>query len=627
MDRNNLIGILLIIALLIGYSMYMGTNNEGQENLRSDFEQRADSTEIALEESVSSGTISQNMSLNDSLFIVNKFGNYFAKFAEGSEETITIENDLLIATLSNKGASIIKWELKDYKKWDREPAQLIWQDDQQFTQDFRSVEGKIISTKDLYFDFASAKTSYSVTGEENIEIKAYLKWDESKYIERIYRFFGDKYHFETDIKMVNLDNIIRKEFNFSWKNGLKYQEYNTIDESNDAKALIVVNEEEFDIDADDLEEPTVESFTGNFDYAAAKNKYFASVISTNEFEGKVELTGRRRTSPNNGQVEHYDLTFKMPYKGGEQVESFFVYIGPIETELMDKYGFSRVVNYGWWIFRYIGQTFVQFFLLINHFVPNWGFTIIIFSVILKFMLYPLTRPQMKSMQKMKVLQPEMQKMREKYPDDMTKQQQETMKLYQEYGVNPFGGCLPLLLQMPILYTLWSVFRTNINLRQTEFIPGWIDDLSVPDTIIELPFDLLGISSLSGLALAMGITMFLQQKLTITDPRQKSMMYIMPFMFTFMFSNFPAGLNLYYFVFNLVSISQQLYWNKIAKSSITLESLKANKKPKKEGWLARKMKEAQALQEAQKKGGGNANAGNLRKYQQNPKNRGGGKRKK
>jgi YidC/Oxa1 family membrane protein insertase len=189
-------------------------------------------------------------------------------------------------------------------------------------------------------------------------------------------------------------------------------------------------------------------------------------------------------------------------------------------------------------------------------------------------------------------------MRERFKDDTKKQQQEMMKIYSEYGINPAGGCLPLILQLPILYALWAVLRTAIDLRQAHFFL-WINDLSMPDVIFSLPFrlPLLNVDQFSGLALLMGITMFLQQKLTITDPRQKAMVYMMPVMFTLMFSSFPSGLNLYYFMFNLLSIVQQVYINKFSSSSkLTPDDLK--KKPKKEGWFQKKMKEAQEIAASQ-----------------------------
>jgi YidC/Oxa1 family membrane protein insertase len=163
---------------------------------------------------------------------------------------------------------------------------------------------------------------------------------------------------------------------------------------------------------------------------------------------------------------------------------------------------------------------------------------------------------------MQALQPMMNEIREKHKDDPQKMNAAIMNLYREYGVNPAGGCLPLILQFPILIALFNVFRGAIELRQSEFF-WWINDLSVPDYFVELPFSipLFGITELSGLALMMGVTMFIQQKMSIKDPRQKAMVYIMPVMFTLLFNSFPSGLNLYYFVFNVLSIAQQMWINK------------------------------------------------------------------
>jgi YidC/Oxa1 family membrane protein insertase len=265
---------------------------------------------------------------------------------------------------------------------------------------------------------------------------------------------------------------------------------------------------------------------------------------------------------------------------------------------LKEYGLTDIMSFGFRFgIRQIGEYLMLPLLnMIHGFIPNYGIALIIFSIFIKLLLYPLSIKQMQSVQKMQVLAPEINKVREKYADDNTKQQQEIMKLYSEYGANPAGGCLPMLLQMPILFALWQLLRSQIDLRQTDFI-WWITDLSVPDKLfyIGLPF----MPIVSGLALAMGVTMFVQQKITVTDPRQKSMVYMMPIMFTIMFSHLPAGLNLYYFMFNLLSIAQQTWMNKYSKKRVTLEDLK--KAPKKEGWFAKKMREAQELQEMQKSG--------------------------
>jgi YidC/Oxa1 family membrane protein insertase len=482
---------------------------------------------------------------------------------------------------------------------------------------FLSDDGKKIDSRDLFFDFSNLENDYyKISGDKKISFRVALNLDDDKSIIKSFTFFGDKYHFENDITLNNLDNIIpRRGYNLAWTHGLKYQEYNTIDESNEAIAMAVFNDESQEIDATEDEIVTSSPKGTSFEYAGIKSKYFAVAIKTELEDATVDLKGYKKNTKNEGVVEYYDLQLRVPYEGGKQTNSFLVYIGPLDSDIIQSYGFNHLINYGWWIFRYIGQAIFQFLSFLQSFIPNWGVTIIIFSIFLKFALYPLSAPQMRSSQKMKLLAPQMTQIREKYKDDMQKQQREIMNLYSEYGVNPMGGCFPMLLQMPILYTLWTVFRTNLNLRQADFA-FWINDLSMPDTIIDFGFSLMGLKSISGLALLMGVTMFVQQKLTITDPRQKSLVYMMPIMFTLMFSNFPSGLNLYYFMFNLIGIGQQIYINKFSSKTLTLEQMKQS--PKKESWMQKKMKQAQELAEMQQKG--QVGGPNLNKYIKEPKRR-------
>jgi YidC/Oxa1 family membrane protein insertase len=234
-------------------------------------------------------------------------------------------------------------------------------------------------------------------------------------------------------------------------------------------------------------------------------------------------------------------------------------------ELKAQYeGLEQTLSLGW---AFIVRPFSEFlvmpmFSFLHSFIPNFGLVIILFSIFIKVILHPLTKTSMKSMQRMQKLQPMITEMREKYKEDQQKQNMEMMKLYKEYGVNPAGGCLPMLLQFPILFALFSIFRSTIDLRQQPFF-GWIDDLAGPDILFRLPFELplLGMNFVSGLALLMAITMFIQQKMTVKDPRQKAMIYIFPVMFWLLFNSFPSGLNLYYFMFNILSIGQQWYINK------------------------------------------------------------------
>lgn len=612
MDRNNLLAILLIGIIIIGYSLWMSSTQE--ETNTKEFTEKVDSLKNENEKPAFSN--SQILPL-DSTQKSKKYGKYFTQFATGQERVITIETDKYIAKLSSKGAAISKWQLKDYKKWDGDPSQLIWKDDKQVFMNFLSDDGKKIDSRDLFFDFSNLeKNYYKITGDQKISFRVALNLEDEKSIVKSFTFFGDKYHFENDITLNNLDNIIpRRGYNLAWTHGLKYQEYNTIDESNEAIAMAVFNDESQEIDATEDEIVTSSPKGTSFEYAGIKSKYFAFAIKTELEDATVDLKGYKKNTKNEGVVEYYDLQLRVPYEGGKQTNSFLVYIGPLDSDIIQSYGFNHLINYGWWIFRYIGQAIFQFLSFLQSFIPNWGVTIIIFSIFLKFALYPLSAPQMRSSQKMKLLAPQMTQIREKYKDDMQKQQRETMNLYSEYGVNPMGGCLPMLLQMPILYTLWTVFRTNLNLRQADFA-FWIHDLSMPDTIIDFGFSLMGLKSISGLALLMGVTMFVQQKLTITDPRQKSLVYMMPIMFTLMFSNFPSGLNLYYFMFNLIGIGQQIYINKFSSKTLTLEQMKQS--PKKESWMQKKMKQAQEMAEMQQKG--QLGGPNLNKYIKEPKRR-------
>ncbi|MCS7170366.1 MAG: membrane protein insertase YidC, partial [Candidatus Kapabacteria bacterium] len=317
----------------------------------------------------------------------------------------------------------------------------------------------------------------------------------------------------------------------------------------------------------------------------------------------TELTvfarGQRFHAPNNGVVERYELSVRLPYRRGDESRIFQVYGGPLAYDVVKPYGLAAMVEFGLrWLVRPIGEYFMlPVFKAIHWLIPNYGIAIIVFAVLMKILLHPLILPQLRSAQRMQLLAPEFQRIREKYKDDLQAQQRELFRLYQEYGINPMSGCLPMLLQLPILYALWAVLNYSIELRQTPFVL-WITDLSLPDRLLSLPFriPLFGFDYVSGVALLMGIALFVQQWMSITDPRQRWMVYVFPLLLTLLFSAFPSGLNLYYFTFNLLSIGHQLYLTRFRKKKLTLEDLK--RQPKREGWLMRRLREAQTLAEEQ-----------------------------
>jgi YidC/Oxa1 family membrane protein insertase len=540
----------------------------------------------------------------DSSWLSSKYGSAFAKFANKGEDFITVETDLYTAVISSNGGSIRKWTLKNFKKWDKTPTQLINNNQGELFLTLSSRDSKdLIDSRNLSFTFdTKGQKNFTLKGSDSLTLKAVLQVDSNSAIVRNITFYNGKYHIDAGVTMQNMDKYLRLDhYSLEWKDGLRYQELNSVDESTDAKAIILSNDEIAELDCKDNSQTPINNI-GVLDYAAVHTKYFAAAVIPQPFRaGKVTASanGKHTQVENKGQVKTYNLNLKTPYDGGVQTTNFRVYLGPLDYDKCHEYGIQAMVNFGWrLIVRPIGEfIMLPFFKMIHSLVPNYGISILIFAFLMKFLLYPFSIQQMRSVQKMQLIAPEIADVRERLKDDQTAQQKEIMKVYSKYGVNPAGGCLPLLLQMPILYALWAVMKNYIDFRQADFI-WWIKDLSLPDHIVTFPFSILGLEHLSGLALLMGITMFFQQKMTVTDPKQKAMVYMMPIMFTFMFASFPAGLNLYYFTFNLLSIGQQTWINKYSRKKLTLEDMK--KSPKKEGWLQKKMREAQEIAEAQGK---------------------------
>lgn len=597
MDRNSIIALVLIAIIVIIWSIWTSQNAVHQQVLPPKEDTIATSKPIERDRD----TLATQAVKNDSIDILEKYGTYFIPFIKGVEKTVTIENDLIIAKISSKGGVLKSLKLKNYKSWNGYPVQLIWSKLGVLSINLSSREAKKIDTRDLYYKFDESYPDYvKISGKEEASFSLSLEIQPGKKINRKYIFYGNQYHFDTYLNFANLEDILKNEpIEYRWNEGLRYQEQNSVDESNDAKVLFKVNGEEDDRDASG-DDPVEKKGEGRINYLAIKNKYFLAAILP-QFQEDIStgyiVSGRRYHVEDQGVIEKYNIAVQIPYKSGDKKYTFRIFVGPLHYDLVSQYGLEASIELGWkFIVRPIGEFFMlPIFKLIHQIIPNFGIAIIIFSILMKIILYPLSISQMRSSQKMQLIAPEVNALREKYKDEPQKQQQETMKLYSQYGINPMGGCLPLLLQMPILYALWSVLRGSIDLRQAYFML-WITDLSLPDVLFHLPFSFLGLKFISGLALLMGITLFFQQKLTITDPRQKTLIYIMPIMFTFLFSNFPSGLNLYYFMFNLLSIGQQIYINKYSRKKLTLEDLK--KMPKKEGWLQKKMREAQEMAESQ-----------------------------
>lgn len=549
-------------------------------------------------------------------------GGIFFKKAE-PEEIIIIENDVAIYEFSTTGGNFKKVFLKEFNNWysagegngevqTSHLAQLIhYSKGGSYDLAFVSSDGKAVNTASLPFIYEQKKYRHSLSGQDSVKIDFTFKVDDNRAITKSYLFFGNKYMIKSDIRFKGMNNLISNNtFDLIWKNGIRFVERNSVDEANFSDAVIYYGDEAVDVDASSAGETTIKEFRGRVDWFAVRNKYFAAIVipvDNNSTEGAY-VEGIREVYPNEGIREFYDVRLVLPFNNtSDETHSFTLYVGPVDYDRLSEIDNSlrSIINFGGFFgLKFIVRPIAEFVLLplfkfLHGIIPNYGIVIIVFSLIIKIVVYPLTKSSYQSMKKMQALQPKIAEIKEKHKEDPQKMNKETMKLYSTYGVNPAGGCLPILLQMPIFIALWGLFQTAIDLRQQPFV-WWIQDLSRPDVIYDLGFKLpmFGIQEISGLAILMGLTTFIQQKMTMKDPKQAALVYIMPVMLTILFMTFPSGLNLYYFLFNLFSIIQQYYIN---HQTGNVELVPVDNPKKKKGFMQRMMEQAeQQAKQTQKK---------------------------
>jgi YidC/Oxa1 family membrane protein insertase len=536
------------------------------------------------------------------------YGRWFSHLAAGEEQIVSISTGLYTTELSTHGGILRRYELTEYVTWDKEPVQLI---DVAARGDlsllFTSTDGRLIRTRDLFFDVTTELPDEVVLADdESFTLTLSLPIAEEKELRKIYVFHNNRYSFDVRYELIGMHDIIANfEYQIVWDNGLLLTEYDRSNEAEFAAAYAYMGGELEKLDARNYDQQYNATFSGRTDWVGMRNKYFAlALIPISDVmpaEGAY-LGGERIRLPDQNPKENYSVALRVPFRARNfEASEITVFLGPMEYRLLRSYdvGIDKMLSLGIWLIRPISEyVILPLFKLLNSFISNFGLVIIVFSILIKVALHPLTKKQMHSMKKMQKLQPMMTELREKYKDDPQKMNREVMRLYSDYGVNPASGCLPMLPQLPILFALFTVFRSTIELRQEPFAL-WITDLSVPDRIIDLPFNIpiLGADYLSGLALLMGLTLFIQQKMTMKDPRQQALVYIMPIVLTFLFTIFPSGLNLYYFMFNLLSVVQQYFVNKKAGD----EPLrKVDPKKKKKGGFFGALEKQMQLSQAKKK---------------------------
>lgn len=505
----------------------------------------------------------------------SKYGALLARSA--TSEEITVETSLYTAVFSTRGASIKSFVLKKYLLEDGSYVELIGGDGLGNLGVLLPTGEDTLDTSSFLFSANKKKVTLSERKQSDV-LEFVLNLDEYRQIKKTFTFYQDRYDISMKIDLRNVGDLIDGSYYYlTWRSGVESTEPDLKADMQNAKAYALQgdNKEDFNVD-ERFEQKQLGSYPT--DWVAIKTKYFTVAVIPQGVKGQgVRFIGEQVEKPNEEEPwKKYGFDLKMPFNERQsKTDNYTLYMGPLDYDIIKSYGFEleQIIDLGPSIFRPFGKFILWSFRWLHSFIPNYGWVIVIFSILIKLMLFPLTKKSYKSMKEMQALQPIMQELNEKYKDNAQKKQQEVMKLYKEYGVNPLGGCIPMVLQMPLLIALFNVFRSTIELRGASFI-WWITDLARPDTVAILPFTIpLYGNTLNILPLFMGVTMFIQQKISMKDPKQKAMVYFMPLFLTLLFNSFPSGLNLYYALFNILSIMQE----KLIPYKIrTPEEMKAHK---------------------------------------------------
>ena len=374
-------------------------------------------------------------------------------------------------------------------------------------------------------------------------------------------FFGNSYQTQHIANIQTMNNSFNQEgLSLVWDKGIKNTEKNLYDEITAyAAAYISINKETQDLwyNPGTLQDEA-ESIkaTGPIEWAAIRNKYFIMAMIP-EFASSAFLDAVPYELNHKNIVPSYIASISA---GGVSTLSSTIYFGPLDIDYIHELDSSldRIMNFGWYIIQPFSRGVLWLLKSMHSFGINYGIILILFAFLVRIITGPLTKKAFLSSQKMQTIQPQLQKLQTKYKNDSQRLNQEMVKLYKESGVNPLGGCLPMLMQMPLLLSLFLVFRSTIEFRGAPFF-GWISNLSQPDTVFYLPFSVpIYGDQVALLPILLGISMFLSQRVSMSsmDPKQKPVMYIMSAFFFLLFNSFPSGLNLYYLVYNFLNYFQQ-----------------------------------------------------------------------
>lgn len=644
MNKNTIIGFILIIGILIGYSLWLTPSKEEmaarQHQLDSIAQVRQaqkviDSIQFAAQKALEEKNTQTTVILSDTNAVVDNFQQYrekfgsFANAVEGEDKDWMLENDVLKMTINSRGGFVKSVELKDYLTWDSLPLILFDPNTSLFDLNF-FAQNRSISSSQFYFKPYLNGQPYtgneSLSAKENDSLVFGMRLmaddvngivDPSKYIEYQYIVKSGEYMVDFNINVVGMQDLIAANtrfMNLNWHVDIQKQE-RIVDRFNGSTIYYKFLKDD---DIDYLSETSDEEefISTKLKWVSFKQRFFSSsIIAHNQFDN-ANITTKTINSKNPRYLKSMYADLEIPYESNQEVNlSFSFYFGPNNYYTLRSYDLDleRQIPLGWsfflmaWINIYI---VIPVFNFLGSYGWNYGIVILVLTILLKIILLPIAFKTYMSSAKMRVLKPDVDAISEKYPkqDDAMKKQQAIMNLYKSAGASPMSGCVPMLLQMPILLAMFRFFPSSIELRQQPFL--WATDLSSFDSILDLPFTIPFYGDhVSLFTLLMTVSTIIYTKVnnqmmgqqSNQMPSMKAMMYLMPIMFLGIFNDYAAGLSYYYLLANLITFAQMY----IFRLAINEDKLRAKmeenkKKPIKKSSFQKRLEEAQRAQQQQLK---------------------------
>ncbi len=619
LDLNSIIGFVLIFGIMM-WIMYQNQPTQAEIDAK---KAKQEQVEKAKKQEVLSATapVADSNVPTDSVQVAKMQATlgsfaYSATLPSAKTAFTTIENELIVLKIANKGGYIAEATLKNFKQISKDSGklvQLIKDNNAGLNIVLQTKDNRVLNTKDLFFE----PTLTKVGADQVLSMK--LKAGQNQFLEYKYVLKPNDCMLDFDVRSQGLSSVLNttKPANLEW-NLKSYRNEKSISYENRYTELIYEHEDGKD---DYLNQTEDEEVAQDVTYVAFKQHFFSSVLLT-----KTPFKTSKLVSSNLVKDEKKDTIFTksfvatlpLAFNNGEVDYKMNWYYGSSDYKILDAYerNLDEIVSLGWGIFGWINKfIFMPLFGLLGSFIP-YGIAIIVFTILIKLAMSPITYKSFLSQAKMKVLRPEITELNEKFGKDPMKKQQETMKLYNKAGVNPMAGCIPALIQLPFMMASFQFFPAAIELRQKGFL--WADDLSSYDSILKLPFNIPFYGDhVSLFPILASIAIFFYTKMTMGDqqmqaPQQegmpdmskimKMMLYISPIMMLFIFNTYGSGLSLYNFISNLITIGIMLVIKKYIVDEDKIHAqIQENKlkEPKKQGKFQRKLQEVMEQAEAQK----------------------------